>query len=66
MNCGLFCSGWPQSNIERKRKETWVSGTFARESKKTVNRKNDGHTHCNWCSWYKHENTGTRTGRLGN
>ena len=28
---------------------------LARKMKKTVEYANDGHTSCNWCSWYSHQ-----------
>ena len=39
---------------------------LARELKKTVVHESDGDTSYDWCSWYSHQKSGTRTGRLGN
>ena len=38
----------------------------ARELKKTVEHESDDYTNCDWCSWYSHQRTGSRTGGLGN
>ena len=52
-NCGLCCSGWPQSKIERKRKEGRYPD-LARELKKTVEHESNDYTNCNWCYWYSY------------
>ena len=39
---------------------------LAWEWKKPVDHESDGYTNCNWCSWYNHQRTGTKTEGHGN
>ena len=65
-NCGLWCPGWSQSKIERKRKDKYLDLARELKKKKTVAHESDGDTNCNWCSWYSHQRIGTETGGLQN
>ena len=45
--------------IESEKKDKYLD--LARELKKTVERKSDGYTNCNWCFWYSQQRIGKRT-----
>ena len=64
-NCGLCCPGWPQSKIERKRKEGLVP-RLCKRIEKTQGHESDDDTICNWCSWFNHQRISTRNRGLGN
>ena len=61
-NCGLCCTDWPQSKIERK----WKEGKVPRPCKGIVEHKSDVYTNCDWCFWYSHQRILKETGGLGN
>ena len=66
-NCGLCCSGWPQSKIESKRKEGYVPGPCSgMKNKQTVEHESNDYTNCNWFSWYCQQRMNKGTGGLGN
>ena len=49
---------------EYQKREKYID--FAGELKKTVEHERDNYTNSNWCSGYRHQRIGTRTGGLEN
>ena len=64
-NCGLCCTGWPQSTIERKWKEGKIPRPYS-GIEETEDDENDVYTYWNWWFWYCHQKISKRTGGLGN